>query len=83
VLLHWWYEDAELRDANAAILHSSARIEATGEKRARSSVTGSPPSGMMPAERSIANVARFSAERQKAIDDLLNSARNNPDAPHP
>ena len=63
-----------LRDANQQFSKLVREIEATGEG-VLVLRDGKPAIRMMPVEE---KPRRFSAERQKAIEDLLESARNNP-----
>lgn len=64
-----------LRDANQQFSKLVREIEATGET-VLVLRDGKPAIRMTPAEDQTGRT-RFSAERQKAIDDLLESARNN------
>jgi antitoxin (DNA-binding transcriptional repressor) of toxin-antitoxin stability system len=72
-----------LRDANQQFSKLVREIEATGET-VLVLRDGKPAIRMMPAEE---KPRRFSAEQQKAIEELIDSMRNNPgrsepDAPH-
>jgi antitoxin (DNA-binding transcriptional repressor) of toxin-antitoxin stability system len=63
-----------LRDANQQFSKLVREIEATGEG-VLVLRDGKPAIRMMPIE---SRRPRFSAERQKAIDELIDSMRNNP-----
>ena len=65
-----------LRDANQQFSKLVREIEATGEP-VLVLRDGKPAIKLMPADHETGR-PRFSAERQKAIEDLLTSARNNP-----
>jgi prevent-host-death family protein len=65
-----------LRDANQQFSKLVREIEATGEG-VLVLRDGKPAIRMVPAEDRSGR-RRFSAERQKAIEELLESARNNP-----